>query len=198
MKSEKKDLWLGLKMLTPGPEKWFWYNVRDEMSFWMSAEEQMQFKKCIAMPREEQPAKWLLPSAFRHVLEEVPTPKTMAQSTKAANRRKRRSTFGEIDTPTASSMAKKTVAITKAPKTPTSKTGNDAEATTPVSAAVGTVSSPTKSDVPQQALSQNANPLFPTADKEAAVTQSEKIVSSEIQPPSKIPYDRKFASSSIV
>lgn len=203
MKSEKKDLWLGLKMLTPGPEKWFWFNIRDEMSFWMSAEEQMQFKKCIVMSREEQPAKWLLPSAFRHVLDEVPTPKTMAQSTKAANRRKRRSTFGEIDTPTASSIAKKAVAVPgqeSSTRSPTKKTGNGSEATISSPAAAGKVSIPAKSIVIPHASSQKVTSVEPTAEKgdDAAVTQSEKVIRPEAAAPTKIPYDPKFASSSIV
>lgn len=192
MKSEKKDLWLGLKQVAPGPERWFWFNIRDEMSFWMTAEEQMQYKHCLSLPREEQPAKWLLPSAFRHVIEEV----APVVSNVKSGRRKRRSTFGEIDTPTAASLAK-SKGKAQAPQQKGGKVDVPLDtATSPatsrklslpadVSAIVGSTPDSTENDSgklaaqPEQYLNESAE----------AVKDSKTAHSS-----SKIPYNPKYAA----
>lgn len=194
MKSEKKDLWLGLKMVTPGPEKWFWFNIRDEMSFWMTAEEQIQFKQCLLLPLEQQPPKWLLPSAFRHVVE--PTPK-VATSTKASSRRKRRSTFGEIDTPTAASLAKNiAVAAAKAPNQGKGKKG-DFPTETP--SARKTPTSTNISSIAEDSAAVPDATLQGPATGAVLVEGPGDSTSSSQSPgltPAKIPYDAKYAAES--
>ena len=159
MKSEKKDLWLGLKLLSPGPEKWFWLNMRDDMAFWMTPEEQMQFKHSLSQSPEERRPKWLIPTAFRNVQGETPTPKTMATSAKNTNRRKRRGTYGDVETPTASSLAK---SASTAKATPASQRGKGSS--TPMSAASpqtsrkGSASTPSNiSTIPESEKAKNEN-----------------------------------------
>lgn len=82
------------------------------MSFWMTEDEAMQYKQCLSMPMEQIPKKWLIPTAYRNLPEEsAQAPKVIVSKAKAANKRGRRKTFGELDAPTTASLAKTRVAV---------------------------------------------------------------------------------------
>ena len=159
------------------------------MSFWMSEDETIQYKHCLTLPREEMPPKWLIPMAYRNIQEEAPTPKTIVNNTKNANRRKRRSTFGEIDTPTVSSAARAAQA-----KAPTPGTQGKSQLETNkrnMSMKKDQLTGPQAAPAMGGAGSTSV-PVLEPAVTQGVATQSAKNPANST---SKIPYDVKYAAA---
>jgi hypothetical protein len=77
--TQKHDLWVGLREPN-GAKRFFWYNIRNDWSFWMSDTEASQYAACLGMPPAERPSKWLLPTAARDIVAPVSSEKVADES----------------------------------------------------------------------------------------------------------------------
>jgi hypothetical protein len=120
--TQKRDLWVNISLFLKlliliyvlcfvhqiglndftAQQRYFWYNIRDDTSFWMSAEEQEQYilarRMLINPDAENLPLHWLVPMRCRETIAQPEPDKTPKNTTKKLQKgRRRRATF-EDDT----------------------------------------------------------------------------------------------------
>jgi hypothetical protein len=61
LKSTKRDVWLGLT--DNNSSNMFWYNLRDETSFWMTPEDQEQYRVRRSQSVDERAGRLMKPTA---------------------------------------------------------------------------------------------------------------------------------------
>jgi hypothetical protein len=62
LKKKSGDSWVGLKTVsTTGTGRYFWYNLRDDSSSWMTEQETVMFIRALALPPAERSKRSLLP-----------------------------------------------------------------------------------------------------------------------------------------
>lgn len=82
LKARQVDLWVGLKALT-GVERYFWYNLKDDSSRWMSDQEAIKYVEALSLPAADRCKRHLVPtSKLRR--QDTPATQLLKISTSAA------------------------------------------------------------------------------------------------------------------